>query len=93
MNDMIFASYMSSALGVSLNMSVAYRMYSTDNTTHSTLMNNGSYTGSTAGSNGGNDTGKTAGSVVKLNGFYISGESVDRFMFSICVLRFIHASH
>jgi Mn-containing catalase len=48
--DKAFTSNMSSILGVSLNMSEANWMYSSDNTTISTLMNNGSYTGGSGGS-------------------------------------------
>ena len=82
-------------------MSVAYGMYSTDNTTISTLMNNGSYTGSTAGSTGGNGIEKLTGSVVKVdgndlypkNGISIAGKSVDLFIFYIRLLRFLRLSH
>ena len=48
--DKAFTRNMSSILGVSLNMSEAYWIYSTDNTTISTLMNNESYTGGSGGS-------------------------------------------
>ena len=60
--DKAFTSNMSSILGVALNMSVAYWIYSTDNTTISTLIPGGSSggtggTGGTGGSRGGNNYG------------------------------------
>jgi hypothetical protein len=95
MNDTTFARNMSSILGVAVNMSAAHWMYSTDNTTHLNVMNNGGSTGSTAIANAGaSDGGEEDAGVVddKMRSDIFPrlfiGKSVNQFIFHINQHRF-----
>ena len=84
--DKAFTSNMSSILGVALNMSVAYWIHSTDNTTISTLMNNGSYTGRSGRSvalQNHEDNENAGPNDNKLNDSLIGGKLVGLIIFNI----------
>ena len=91
--DKAFASNMSSVLGVSLNMTVAYWMYSPDNTTISTPYPGADMASSNGSSAGNNDEGgESTGSgdnrkIWNMNRDLFLGKSVGLIMFHINSLK------